>query len=137
MASKKSRKTASRSPTARASSRQGPTGRRNEAYRPSTSEPADMHEILTPTEHYRREKARRAAERAGAAAADPLEEARREYRAMLAADAAKQKGGRPKKSAARPAEADEQEDADGVQLEDASEADGPAPEREDEEGASP
>lgn len=111
MASKKSRKTESRSLSARASRRQGQGGRREEAYRPGATEAAERNEALTPLEHYRREKARRAGEGRNAIA-DPLEEARREYRAMLAADAAKQKGGRPKKTVSRPADAgDEHENA--------------------------
>lgn len=105
MASKKSRKAAPRSQTGGATRRQSPTGRGEQSYRPTTVEPAEAPDALTPLEHYKREKARRNAERRGAAA-DPLDEARREYRAMLAADAAKQKGGRPRKTAARPADAD-------------------------------
>lgn len=52
-------------------------------------------------EHYHREKARRAKQ------AHPDSElmaaAKREYQALLEADAAKGKGGRPKKKASRPA----------------------------------
>jgi hypothetical protein len=47
-------------------------------------------------EHYRREKARRA-ERVRPPE-HPLEQARRAYHALLAADAARAKGGRPKKN---------------------------------------
>lgn len=98
MASKKSRKSGSPSQTARGTRRTGAgTARRDAAYHGTAMEPPAAHESVTPAEHYRREKARRAAERRGTAA-DPLEEARREYRAMLAADAARQKGGRPKKT---------------------------------------
>lgn len=49
-------------------------------------------------EHYRREKARRA-ERSRPPE-HPLEQARRAYEALLAADAERAKGGRPKKDAA-------------------------------------
>lgn len=129
MAPRKSRKAESRSPSARTSRRQGPAGWREQGYRPSAPEPADTHEVLTPVEHYRREKERRAAEQRGPAA-DPLEEARREYRAMLAADAAKQKGGRPKKAVARPVEPEEAEveelehDPDADVVEETGEGDG-------------
>lgn len=54
-----------------------------------------------PHEHYRHEKARR--ERTQAEAADPLADAKREYKALLAAEAARGKGGRPRKNAAKPA----------------------------------
>ena len=50
---------------------------------------------LAAREHYRREKARRA-ERVRPAE-HPLEQARRAYHALLAADAERAKGGRPKK----------------------------------------
>jgi hypothetical protein len=49
-------------------------------------------------EHYRREKARRA-ERSRPPE-HPLEQARRAYEALLAADADRAKGGRPRKDAA-------------------------------------
>jgi len=49
-------------------------------------------------EHYRREKARRA-ERSRPPE-HPLEQARRAYEALLAADAERARGGRPKKDAA-------------------------------------
>ncbi|HEY2374530.1 MAG TPA: hypothetical protein VGH98_01025 [Gemmatimonadaceae bacterium] len=51
-------------------------------------------------EHYRREKARRA-ERVRPAE-HPLEQARRAYHALLAADAERAKGGRPKKPVISP-----------------------------------
>ena len=54
-------------------------------------------------EHYHREKARRA-DRARPQD-HPLEQARRAYHALLASDAAKGKGGRPRKPATRPATA--------------------------------
>lgn len=49
-------------------------------------------------EHYRREKARRA--HRVRTPEHPLEQARRAYHALLAADAERAKGGRPKKTAA-------------------------------------
>jgi hypothetical protein len=51
-------------------------------------------------EHYRREKARRA-ERSRPPE-HPLEQARRAYHALLAADAERARGGRPKKDGAPP-----------------------------------
>lgn len=51
-------------------------------------------------EHYHREKARRA-DRVRPHD-HPLEQARRAYHALLAADAAKAKGGRPRKAVTRP-----------------------------------
>ena len=52
-------------------------------------------------EHYRREKERRAAQ--ARPPEHPLEQARRAYHALLAADAERAKGGRPKKTGAQPA----------------------------------
>jgi len=51
---------------------------------------------LSPSEMYQREKSRREAE--GRVTSDPIAEARREYLALLAAEAAAGKGGRPKGS---------------------------------------
>ena len=51
-------------------------------------------------EHYRREKERRAARTRPPE--HPLEQARRAYHALLAADAERAKGGRPKKTGAPP-----------------------------------
>ena len=51
-------------------------------------------------EHYRREKERRARQKA--ADSDLMEAAKREYLALLEAEAAKGKGGRPKKKPAKP-----------------------------------
>ena len=51
-------------------------------------------------EHYRREKERRAGRTRPPE--HPLEQARRAYHALLAADAERAKGGRPKKTAASP-----------------------------------
>lgn len=61
-------------------------------------------------EHYHREKARRA--RRPQPGSDILEAARREYLALLEAEAAKGKGGRPKKKVptARPEAEDETSD---------------------------
>ena len=61
-------------------------------------------------EHYRREKERRAAR--ARPPEHPLEQARRAYHALLAADAERAKGGRPKKAGApaaqKPKVADEE-----------------------------
>lgn len=51
-------------------------------------------------EHYQREKARRA--RQLPVESEAIAAARREYLALLASDAAKGKGGRPRKTAVRP-----------------------------------
>jgi len=51
-------------------------------------------------EHFRREKERRA--RRQAPESDLMEAAKREYLALLEAEAAKGKGGRPKKKPAKP-----------------------------------
>ena len=51
---------------------------------------------LSPSEMYQREKSRR--EQEGRVTTDPIAEARREYLALLAAEAAAGKGGRPKGS---------------------------------------
>ena len=61
-------------------------------------------------EHYHREKARRA--RQTRPEHELLAAAKREYLALLEADAAKGKGGRPKKKAARPAPADDDDVVD-------------------------
>ena len=55
----------------------------------------------TAREHYRREKARRSGEQRPES--ELLAAAKREYLAMLEADAVKGKGGRPRKKAGRPA----------------------------------
>jgi len=59
-------------------------------------------------EHYRREKARRA--RRPLPESEIMEAARREYLALLASEAAKGKGGRPRKKAAGAAVEDAGED---------------------------
>jgi polyphosphate kinase 2 (PPK2 family) len=66
----------------------------------STARPA---ESASATDHYQREKARRAKQ--AAPQSELMAAAKREYLALLEADAAKGKGGRPKKKAARPAPA--------------------------------
>lgn len=64
--------------------------------------PSPVEEIaipaLSPGEWYQQEKRRREAE--GPTGSDPLAEAKREYLAMLAAEAEKGKGGRPRGSGA-------------------------------------
>lgn len=57
-------------------------------------------EATAAQEHYRREKERRA--RRHAPDSDLMEAAKREYLALLEAEAAKGKGGRPKKKPAKP-----------------------------------
>ena len=54
--------------------------------------------LVSATDHYAREKARRADRRA---ARDPLEEARLAFQQMLAKEAEAQRGGRPKGSKTR------------------------------------
>jgi len=61
-------------------------------------------------EHYRREKARRA--RRPQPESELLAAAQREYRALLESDAAKGKGGRPRKTAAPAAPIKEDEAAE-------------------------
>jgi hypothetical protein len=68
-----------------------------------------------PREHFRREKERRA--NAAKPESELMAAARREYEALLAAQATKGKGGRPKKTAAKRPVTDEVEDE---RLEDAS-----------------
>ena len=67
---------------------------------PVPTEPSPVEEIviptLSPSELYRQEKQRRS--KTVKTEADPLAEARREYLALLAAEAEKGKGGRPKGS---------------------------------------
>jgi hypothetical protein len=68
----------------------------------------------TAREHYRREKARRSNEERPDS--ELLAAAKREYLAMLEADAVKGKGGRPKKKAGRPvADNEDTEPGDEVQ----------------------
>jgi len=89
-------------PRARAKRRPAPrTKHREHRYQPVTDPGPDAHEQLAPDELYRLEKARREAGDIGVN--ELLEEAKREYIALLAADATKGKGGRPRKNAAKPA----------------------------------
>jgi hypothetical protein len=55
----------------------------------------------TPSDHYAREKERRATQ--AKPDSELMAAARREYEALLQAQATKGKGGRPKKNAAKPA----------------------------------
>ncbi|HEU4631304.1 MAG TPA: hypothetical protein VFS08_16245 [Gemmatimonadaceae bacterium] len=74
---------------------------------PSSVEPAAAEElrplVLSPSEHYRRERQRRADREAGDLAT-LLAEAKAEYDAMLAAPRPAGKGGRPKKRPAKKAD---------------------------------
>jgi len=74
--------------------------RRERLYKAVVDPGADAHETLSPPDLYRLEKQRRAAERP--ANHENMLAAEREYRAQLEADAARGKGGRPRKNAARP-----------------------------------
>jgi hypothetical protein len=60
-----------------------------------------MRDSVSAREHYQREKARRS--RRAPVESEALAAARREYLALLASEALKGKGGRPRKNAARPA----------------------------------
>src|SRR5689334_10994173 len=94
-------------PRARARRRTAPpprTARREQRYQPVVDPGPNAHEQLEPHELYRLEKARREAGDIGVN--ELLQEARREYLALLAADATKGKGGRPRKNAAKPAAPD-------------------------------
>lgn len=86
----------------------GRRGRRDrggsEPYKPSSAAPtpSSTPPIVTRTaasEHYHREKARRA--NRNRPEDHPLEQARRAYQELLASDAAKMRGGRPKKVVTR------------------------------------
>jgi hypothetical protein len=70
---------------------------RGELYKSSTTHPASE-EGTAARDHYQREKERRA--NRTRPHDHPLEQARRAYQALLAADAAKARGGRPRKVAA-------------------------------------
>ena len=95
-----------RPPRARAKRRTPPREtRRVQRYQPVIDPGPDAHEHLEPHELYRLEKARR--ERGDVGVNELLAEARREYLALLAADATKGKGGRPRKTATKsPASSD-------------------------------
>ena len=77
------------------------TKRRRDAPRSAGKHTATKHtpaKDMAAKEHYQREKQRR--ERDSAAESDVMAAARREYLALLESDAAKGKGGRPKKKVA-------------------------------------
>ena len=73
----------------------------------TTGRPADSGSAH---EHYHREKARRAKQ--AHHESELMAAAKREYLALLEADAAKGKGGRPKKKASRPAAAGDEDFTD-------------------------
>lgn len=77
------------------------TKSKNSASPRSATSPRTRDSGATAREHYRREKARRAGE--PRPDSELLAAAKREYLAMLEADAIKGKGGRPRKKAARTA----------------------------------
>jgi hypothetical protein len=78
----------------------------HEARRPVPSaSPAEPPVALPPHELYRHEKRRRAAQ-PRSDGRDPLEEARREFKAMLEAGAGTPRGGRPRKVKPRPDDED-------------------------------
>ena len=70
---------------------------------------ATARDSITAREHYQREKARRA--RRAPEDSEALAAARREYLALLASNATKGKGGRPRKTAVPPAKPEAEEDA--------------------------
>jgi len=73
----------------------GPVGKR-----PTSNKTPDIEPPLAAKDHYQREKARRA--RPTPVDSEAMASARREYQAMLETNAAKGKGGRPKKQPAPP-----------------------------------
>jgi hypothetical protein len=81
--------------------------RRATPTRASPAEPPAMPRVLSlpPHELYRHEKRRRA-DRPRGDSRDPLEEARREYKAMLEAGVGTPRGGRPRKVKPRPEDDD-------------------------------
>lgn len=68
------------------------SSRKTARYQPPSASADPAAKPLTPQEHYRREKQRQLSRKHDGA----LEAARKEYDAMLEADAARMKGGRPK-----------------------------------------
>ena len=68
---------------------------RERLYEPSRPEPEQPFAVLSPREHYLRERARRAERQRPQD--HPLEEARRAYETLLAVEAESRKGGRPRK----------------------------------------
>lgn len=115
MSSRKSDEHGRPTPRARAKRRTSPreVARRERRYQPVIDPGPDAHENLEPHELYRLEKARR--ESGDVGVNELLEEARREYIALLAADATKGKGGRPRKNAPKPAQGVDSEDPDSDQ----------------------
>jgi hypothetical protein len=97
-----------RPPRARAKRRTPPrVARVAQRYQPIADPGPNAHEQLEPHELYRLEKARR--EGGDIGVNEILAEARREYLALLAADATKGKGGRPRKTATKsPTTSDQQ-----------------------------
>jgi hypothetical protein len=91
----------------------------------SSSRPTDSGSA---TDHYQREKARRAKQ--AAPESELMEAAKREYLALLEADAAKGKGGRPKKKAAPPVATEDDDPGDDT----GESADQPDEHAEDESG---
>ena len=89
-----------RTPRARAKRKTPRVARRVHRYQPVIDPGPNAHETLQPHELYRLEKARR--ESGDIGVNELLEEARKEYIALLAADATKGKGGRPRKNATQP-----------------------------------
>ena len=69
------------------------------APRAASSKPVASENTATAIDHYNREKVKRA--KRDLPADELMEAAKREYKALLEAQAAKGKGGRPKKTAAR------------------------------------
>jgi hypothetical protein len=71
---------------------------------------ATTRDSVSALEHYQREKARRA--RRAPQETEALAAARRDYLALLASDATKGKGGRPRKTAARPKDSERAEEGE-------------------------
>lgn len=85
------------------------TPRREEHYHTPHVESESLHfTALSALELYRLEKERRARVPREVPPDDPMVAAKREYEALLAAEAARGKGGRPKKNAARPKPSDDE-----------------------------
>lgn len=112
MANRKREKPRRKSTTspARRGARPASRDRRRSPIPPPIPEPEPEPSPVSASDHYAREKARRADRRA--AAADPLEEARQAFQKMLAKEAEAQRGGRPKGSRTRGGAKAAPEDAD-------------------------
>jgi hypothetical protein len=83
------------------------TSRRDEHYHPPQPEPEPLHlSALSALELYRLEKERRARIPREPAPDDPMVAAKREYLALLEAEALRGKGGRPRKNAQKPKDED-------------------------------